>query len=83
MVPATRYDTTTHDTRSTLPSEAAIAGRAVETMVWSTTARNIGSMMDGKTVRNRRPAGSLGSTSSFMRVSGPSVGLVYLKFEIL
>src|SRR5688572_15186404 len=40
-----------------LPSSAAMAGSAVATIVWSTTARNIGSMMDGKTVRRLRPPG--------------------------
>ena len=29
-----------------------MAGKAVATMVWSATARNIGSMIGGKTVRN-------------------------------
>ena len=33
-----------------------MAGSAVATMVWSTTARNIGSMMEGKTVQEQ-PAG--------------------------
>ena len=42
--------------RSTSPSEAAIPGSAVETMVWSTAARNIGSMIDGKTAKNSRRA---------------------------
>ena len=44
-----------------------MAGSAVATMVWSTTARNIGSMMEGKTVRNSRPGDGLGSMSSFMQ----------------
>src|SRR5690606_3905350 len=34
--------------RSTPPSVPAIAGSAVATMVWSTTARNIGSMIEKK-----------------------------------
>ena len=37
-----------------------MAGSAVATMVWSTTARNIGSMMEGKTVRNSRPVEGFG-----------------------
>ena len=45
-----------------------MAGSAVATMVWSTTARNIGSMMEGKTVRNSRPGEGCGSMSSFMGV---------------
>jgi hypothetical protein len=43
-----------------------MAGRAVATMVWSTTARNIGSMMEGKTVRNRRAESVIGSISAFI-----------------
>ncbi len=54
MVDAMRYDTTTHDARATLPVSAAIAGNAVATMVWSTTARNIGSMIEGKIAKNVR-----------------------------
>ena len=47
------------------PSVAPIAGRAVATMVWSTAAMNIGSMMEGKTVRNSdRPAGGAGSVGA-------------------
>jgi len=49
MVAAMRYDTTTQETRSTPPSDTAMAGRAVATIVWSIMARNIGSMTDGKT----------------------------------
>ena len=49
-----------------LPSEAAMAGSAVATMVWSTTARNIGSMMDGNSVRKLPAVGGCGSTSSRM-----------------
>ena len=42
------------------PSVPPIAGRAVATMVWSTAAMNIGSMIEGKTVRNSdRPPGSV------------------------
>ena len=52
MVEAIKYDTTIHEARSTLPVEAAIAGNAVATIVWSTTARNIGSMIEGNMVRN-------------------------------
>ena len=43
-----------------------MAGSAVATMVWSTTARNIGSMMDGNRVRKLPAAGGCGSTSSRM-----------------
>jgi hypothetical protein len=60
-----RYDTTTQETRSTPPSEPAIAGRAVATMVWSSMARNIGSMTDGKTRKKRaRLGGSAGGLGS-------------------
>ena len=52
MVLAIRYDTTTQDARSISPSPEAMAGNAVATMVWSATARNIGSMMEGKTLTN-------------------------------
>src|ERR1043166_7617546 len=44
---------TTQDARPICPRVAAIAGKAVATMVWSTTARNIGSMIEGKTRKNR------------------------------
>src|SRR5215471_7675099 len=44
---------TTQEARPTCPKVAAIAGSAVATMVWSTTARNIGSMIDGNTRKNR------------------------------
>src|SRR6516165_6454787 len=58
---------TTHETRSTPPREAAMAGKAVATMVWSTTARNMGSMTEGKTLKNSLPVGGgLFSRSSFM-----------------
>jgi len=49
---AIRYDTTTHETRSMSPRSEAIAGSAVATIVWSATARNIGSITEGKTVQN-------------------------------
>jgi len=52
MVDAIRYDTTIHEARSTLPVEAAIVGNAVATIVCSTTARNIGSMIEGNSARN-------------------------------
>src|SRR5579863_9214542 len=51
MVLAIRYETTTHDARSISPRLEAIAGSAVATMVWSATARNIGSMIEGNTLR--------------------------------
>ena len=63
-VAATRYATTTHDTRSTPPRLAAMAGSAVATMVESTTARNMGSMTEVKTVRNRRAVGGACGTSA-------------------
>ena len=64
-----RYETTIQDARSNWPVEAAIAGKAVAMMVWSTTARNIGSMIEGKTVRN---AGYLATgPAGFWRWSGP------------
>jgi hypothetical protein len=50
-VDAIRYPTTIQETRCTFPVEAPITGKAVATMVWSTTARNIGSMIEGSTVR--------------------------------
>src|SRR6185437_1842515 len=51
MVAAIRYETTIQETRSTAPVAAAMAGSAVATMVWSTTARNIGSINEGKTAK--------------------------------
>jgi hypothetical protein len=41
-----------------------MAGRAVATMVWSTTARNIGSMMEGKTLKNRPELSGAGGMAS-------------------
>src|SRR6185312_13875475 len=56
---------TTHETRSTAEKSDAIAGSAVATIVWSTIAMNIGSMIDGKSVKNfRRPPSSAGSWSA-------------------
>ena len=52
MVFAIRYETTTQESRSTSPKFDAIDGNAVATMVWSATARNIGSMIDGNTDQN-------------------------------
>src|SRR5579863_4298213 len=52
MVLAIRYDTTTQEMRSTAPKSDAIEGSAVATMVWSATAMNIGSMIEGKTRQN-------------------------------
>ena len=50
--------------------EDAIAGNAVATMVWSTIARNIGSMIEGKTVRNRfGPLGTAACRSIAARFS--------------
>src|SRR5271154_4020591 len=65
MVLAIRYDTTTQDALSIWPRLEAMAGSAVATMVWSATARNIGSMIDGKTVKNSdRGDGVLSSSPS-------------------
>src|SRR5438270_10924557 len=44
---------TIQEMRCTSPSEAAMLGSAVATIVWSTIARNIGSMIEGKTAKNR------------------------------
>ena len=49
MVLAGRQETTTPEICSTLPGAPAIAGSAVETMVWSSAGRNIGSMINEKT----------------------------------
>src|SRR5215471_5125270 len=79
MVDAIRYDTPIHEARSTLPVAAAIAGNAVATMVWSTTARNIGSMIDGKIARNLGRAGPGEAARPGPRsllIRGPGVGLV-------
>src|SRR5262245_45032366 len=48
-------------------------GSAVATMVWSTTARNIGNMMEGKTVRNSWPGVGASSLPSRMRPSTTAV----------
>jgi len=42
---------TTQEMRCTSPNEAAIAGNAVVTIVLSTTAKKIGSMIGGNTSR--------------------------------
>ena len=39
--------------RSTSPSEPAMLGSAVATMVWSSEAMNIGIMIDGNSEKNR------------------------------
>ena len=72
MVARSGRTTTTQEARSTSPVEAAIAGSAVATMVWSTTARNIGSMIDGKTVKNGGCCGSAGPTGLSL-VVGPAL----------
>src|SRR5580704_10706548 len=53
---------------------AAIAGSAVATMVWSTTARNIGSMIEGKTVRNAG-FGAAAGTIAVPVVGVPAAGV--------
>src|SRR4051812_32529524 len=53
------------DARSTCPISATIAGRAVATIVWSTTAKNIGSMIDGNIVRNPEDFGAGVAVASF------------------
>ena len=45
------------------PRSDAMVGNAVATIVWSATARNIGSMIDGKMVRNRCRGGFASSVS--------------------
>src|ERR1700722_7873298 len=52
---------------------AASAGSAVATMVWSTTARNIGSMIEGKTVRNAG-FGAAAGTIAVAVVGAPPAG---------
>jgi hypothetical protein len=55
------------------PRSEAIAGSAVATMVWSATARNIGSMIEGKTVQNSDR--EEGSFRAVRRLSGGCFGL--------
>ena len=67
---------TTHEARPISPKVAAIAGNAVATMVWSTTARNIGSMIEGKTRKNSfglDPAAST-ATEAVGEGSGGTIG---------
>src|SRR5579885_2256867 len=64
MVLAIRYATTTQNARSISPRLEAIAGNAVATMVWSATARNIGSMMGGKIAKNPGCAGDAAEAAS-------------------
>src|ERR1700722_20298368 len=54
---------------------AAIAGSAGATMVWSTTARNIGSMIEGKTVRNAG-FGAAAGTIAVPVVGAPAAGVL-------
>jgi hypothetical protein len=54
---------------------AAIAGSAVATMVWSTTARNIGSMIDGKT-RKKRFGSDPGAPTAVRAVGEGSGGTI-------
>src|SRR5215213_11395355 len=49
---ASRYDVTTHDSRSTLPSSPTIVGNAVATMVESSAASNIASSRPVNNARN-------------------------------
>src|ERR1700724_815360 len=67
---------TPHDARPTCPKVAAIAGSAVATIVWSTTARNIGSMIEGKTRKNRfRPSSAAATvTEAVGEGSGGTIG---------
>jgi hypothetical protein len=51
--------------RSTPPRSAVIAGSAVATIVWSATARNIGSMTDGKTAQNNPRADGSAAAADF------------------
>jgi hypothetical protein len=51
-----------------------MAGRAVATMVWSTAAMNIGSMMEGKTVRKSDRPGT--DSGRVMGESGDGLGAV-------
>src|SRR5271168_3346275 len=74
MVLAIRYDTTTQDALSIWPRLEAIAGSAVATMVWSATARNIGSMIGGKTLRNCDPAETTGAAAASVGAAGVEDG---------
>ena len=60
--------------RSISPKLDAIAGNAVATIVWSATARNIGSITEGKTFQNSEPRDGGGSvdaaTASLARAMG-------------
>ncbi len=49
---ASRYATAIHEVSRNPPSEAAIAGVAVASSVWSTAAMNIGRNTATKRVRN-------------------------------
>ena len=47
-----------------------MAGSAVATMVWSATAINIGSMIDGKTVQNSDRGAGVGLASAAVSTPG-------------
>ena len=70
-------ETTTQDARSISPRLEAIAGSAVATMVWSATARNIGSMMGGKTVRNSEEdeGGVIAGAAASAPIEGAGTGV--------
>src|SRR3546814_6789717 len=65
---------TIQEIRSTPPSVPAMAGSAVATMVWSTTARNIGSMIEKKMRKNGVRAGAGGRGSPRGGVAGGMAG---------
>src|SRR4051795_3566635 len=54
-VVASRYDVTTHERWLRPPRSPTIVGSAVETIVWSSAARNIPSIRAPKTVHSGRP----------------------------
>src|ERR671934_1499340 len=54
-VEASRYEVTTHERWLSPPRSPTIVGSAVETIVWSSAARNMPSMSAAKTVHSARP----------------------------
>src|SRR5919204_3170767 len=54
-VDASRYDVTTHERWFRPPRSPTIVGNAVETIVWSSAARNMPSISAAKTVQSARP----------------------------
>src|SRR4051812_46029827 len=64
MVLAIRLATTTQESSSTWPSEAAMAGSAVATTVPSAAARKTGRTIGGNTVRNSFRGGGYACAST-------------------